>query len=622
MSGETSVLLILSIVLLAGAVAKTIGDRYKLPSIIFLLISGIILGPSGLNVVTEDVFGNSLTSIVGFAVAIIVFEGAFHLKISRIKRSGSSSIRLITIGAIIAFLGTAGSIYLVMDVGVEISLLIAALLVATGPTVITPIMEVVEVRPSVETAMETEGIANDVTAAILSVVIFEAIVISDEAGLTEFLIKFAERVAVGVGIGIIGAFILYQLAKIIAGQDNSVQDIEILVLVGAVTMFAGANSIVTESGVAAVAVSGIILGNIEFPFREEVGRFADNVTPIVLSVVFIILAALVKIETIVDIFWYEGLIVLILIIFVIRPLLVFISCYKGLFTFKEKVFISFVGPRGIIPASVASLFAIDLRDAGMGTEADILVSTVFLVIFATVFIEAGPARYIAEKLEIKPMKVIIVGGSETGKKLAERLSENRQETVTIIDKEKEVVENLRDEGFSAIHGDGTDIDVLEEAGIEDTKILAAVTGNDDTNLLSVKISESQYGVKNVYAKVNQEQNKEAFENIGINTVSESEATAIEVDNLIERPVVTNWMDDLRDNGDISDIVIENEDLDGIKLSEFKQKLPKNSLIVLVKRESEVIIPDGETKISQGDSVTFVAEEGRIHDIRFICQQEN
>lgn len=616
---ESSVLLIISIVLVAGAVAKVIGDRYKIPSIIFLLLFGITLGPSGLDVIGSETFGSSITSIVGFAVAIVVFEGAFHLELDRIRRSRTSTSRIVTIGAAIAFIGTAIPIHLIMGVSIEISILIASLLVATGPTVITPIMEVVDVRPPVETAMETEGITNDVTAAILAVVIFEAIIVPEDAGLRRFIIEFGERISVGIVFGVIGALLLYRLAKFIEGQNNSIHDVEILALASTVLIFAGANALATESGVAAVAVAGLILGNIDFPFKEEVREFSEQITPVVLSVVFIILAALVEISTILDILWYEGLLVVLMIIFVIRPLLVFVSSYGGLFTTREKLFMSFVGPRGIIPASVASLFAVDLREMGMSAEADILVSTVFLVIFATVFVEGGPARYIAQKLQIDPMKIIVVGGGDSGRHLADRLSEEREESVTIIEKNAERVSELRNEGYSVVEGDGRDTEVLEEAGIENSKVVASMTRDDDANLLATQLARNEYDVETVVSRVTNDENRGAFESLGVRVVSDSEATATEADNMIDRPVVSSWMEDVNSEGRIIDVKLEDQEYDGISVEDFDEELPEKSLVVLIKRGGNKLIVDGSMELQTGDYLTFVSTKESAEDIKFVCR---
>jgi Trk K+ transport system NAD-binding subunit len=433
-----------------------------------------------------------------------------------------------------------------------------------------------------------------------------------------FLIELGERIGIGIGMGLIGAYILYKIAEFVDGQKNSIQDVEILVLVSVILIFSASNYLATESGVAAVAVTGLVLGNIGFTFKEDVQEFAEGVTPVVLSVVFIILAALVEIQTIIDVLWYKGLIVVLLIILVIRPLLVFVSTFRGLFTIREKMFISFVGPRGLIPASVASLFAIDLRDMGLVAEADILVSTVFLVIFATVFVEGGPARYIAEKLQINPMKIIIIGGGDSGKELADRLSDQRKEAVTIVESDADRVAELRNQGYGVVHGDGRDVETLKQAGIESAKILAAMTRSDDANMLSTQLARNKYDIETVVSRVGNNENREAFESLGVRVVSDSESTAIEADNIIDRPAFTSWIEDLDTQGKVVDIEMNNEEYKGETTDAFHKELPDNSLIALIDRDGHPIIPDGDTKIKLGDKLTFVARDESIDDIRFIC----
>ena len=157
-----------------GVAAQILADRFEVPSIVFLIAAGIALGPEGLGVITRSSF-TSLPAIVGLSVAIIVFEGAFHLRIEKLRQATSESLRLVTAGAAIALVGTALVVRLALGADWGIAFLIGALLVATGPTVITPILDVVPVRDLVAAALETEGIINDVTAAILAVVVFKII---------------------------------------------------------------------------------------------------------------------------------------------------------------------------------------------------------------------------------------------------------------------------------------------------------------------------------------------------------------------------------------------------------------------------------------------------------------
>lgn len=172
---KPNLLLIVATIVALGVLSQVLADRYQVPSVLFLILSGIVLGPKVLGVVTQDAFGGSLSTIVGLSVAIIVFEGAFHLHIDKLRQAPSAAFRLVTVGALVSFLGTAAAVYYLLGADVGIALVVGALLIATGPTVITPILEIVPVRAPVGAALETEGIVNDVTAAILAAVIFKAV---------------------------------------------------------------------------------------------------------------------------------------------------------------------------------------------------------------------------------------------------------------------------------------------------------------------------------------------------------------------------------------------------------------------------------------------------------------
>ena len=463
-----------------GVIAQVLSDRFQVPSVVFLIAAGILLGPEVLGVVGPDSFGSALSAIVGLSVAIIVFEGSFHLRIQKLREAPTATLKLITIGAGIALIGTAATVRFLLSTSWNVAFLVGALLVATGPTVVTPILEVVPVRDRVEAALETEGIVNDVTAAILAVVIFEAIT----AGVTQpgaLLQLFIERLGIGLLIGaVVAALLIYGLQYVDLSPGNAPRNARLLVLAGALVAYGTADFIATEAGIAAVATAGIILGNTDIPYEEEISAFKGDVTLIVLSFVFIALAALLEFE-ILQTIGLRGIGITVIVALILRPLLVFISTRGNRFTAGERLFMSLVGPRGIIPASVATLFAIELRNAGMNQAADILVGTVFLVILITVVAEGGFARQIAEYLDIIPMRVLVIGGGTVGRALADRL-ESRGENVVLIEQSQEIVEIGRNEGFTVHHGDGTDTDVLTSAGGDSARIVVGATGDDDVNL--------------------------------------------------------------------------------------------------------------------------------------------
>jgi Trk K+ transport system NAD-binding subunit len=422
---------------------------------------------------------------------------------------------------------------------------------------------------------------------------------------------FAERLGVGMLFGVLVAAIVYYLLQYVdLSPGNAPQNARLLVLAGALVAYGAADAIVTEAGIAAVATAGVILGNLDVPYEEDISEFKGDITLIVLSFVFIALAALLQFSTLIQL-GVAGLAVVVLVAVVIRPLLVFVSCLGDRFTTAEKWFMSFVGPRGIIPASVATLFAIELRAQGLTEAADLLVGTVFLVILMTVVFEGGFARQIAEYLDVIPMRVLVIGGGKVGRTLAERL-EDRGENVVLIENNRETVETARNQGFAVHHGDGTDTDVLRSAGAEKSKVVVAATGDDDVNLLVAQLANSKFAPETLLARVNNPSNVDAFEELGVRTISTTLATAQALDNYIERPAMMNWMSEIGRSGDVQEVELTAEDLIERTVEEIGGEFPNGVLIALVSRDGDAQVPSEDFTVEYGDRLTII---GKREDVR-------
>jgi NhaP-type Na+/H+ or K+/H+ antiporter len=609
MAGGGNLITLVAAIIGVGVVAQILSDRFRIPSVVFLLASGVVLGPEVLGIVGPDSFGNALSAIVGLSVAIIVFEGAFHLRIDRLREAPSATFKLVTVGAVIALVGTTVVVRYALGTGWPVAALVGALLVATGPTVIAPILEVVPVRSRVGTALETEGIVNDVTAAILAVVIFEAIV-EDVGAPGELFALFTQRLGSGIVVGLaVAAAVFYALRYVDLSPGNAPQNARLLVLGGALVAYGAAEAVATEAGIAAAATAGLLLGNADIPYEEDVTDFKGDVTLIVLSFVFIALAALLQFEYLLGL-GLGGLLVAAVVAVVIRPLLVFVSTAGDRFTRQERLFMSFVGPRGIIPASVATLFAVEFRAQGMPEAANVLVGTVFLVIFLTVALEAGLARQLAEFLDVIPMRVIIIGAGNVGRTLARRL-EDRGENVVLIERDVNNVETARNAGLTVHHGDGTDTEVLRSAGAENAKIVATTTGDDDVNLLVAQLAESKFSPDTILARVNNPGNVDAFEDLGVRAISAVDATAMAFDDYIERPTLVNWMSEIGGHGEVQEIEVTSEELVGKTVSEIGPKLPTRCLIALVARDGETMVPDGDCRLERGDHITLIGDDESV-----------
>jgi NhaP-type Na+/H+ or K+/H+ antiporter len=630
MATETAPLLPLVATIIAlGVGAQVLSDRFQVPSVIFLIVAGILLGPvskvvgrtllgpSYPGLLHADSFGGALSAIVGLSVAIIVFEGAFHLKIAKLREAPAATLRLVTLGAGVMFVGTAALVRFALGASWGLAFLISALLIATGPTVITPIMEVVAVRDRVAAALETEGIVNDVTAAIMAVVVFETLTLG-EAGAAGLLQAFAERLGVGLLVGVVVAGVVWYLLRFVdLSPGNAPQNARLLVLAGALVSFSVAQTLATEAGVAAVATAGVLLGNADLPYEADIEAFKGDITLLVLSFVFIALAALLEFR---DLLKLElgGVAVVVGVALLLRPIAVFMSLRGDRFSRGETLFVSFVGPRGIIPASVATLFAIQLEANNNPEGASLLVGTVFLVILTTVVFEAGLARHIAEYLDVLPMRVIIVGGGTVGRALAERL-EDRGENVVIVEEDEDVIETARNAGFTVHMGDGTDTDELRSAGADNARIVVAATGDDDSNLLVSQLAASKFGVETVLARANNPDNVDAFEELGVRTISSTDATAWAMDNAIERPAMSAWMTSLGEAGDVQEVELQREELIGRPIREVGPELPGGCLIALVTRNGETRVPGADFTLQEGDHVTILGDRDGVREAMDFCR---
>ncbi|MEF8974249.1 MAG: NAD-binding protein, partial [Haloarcula sp.] len=315
---------------------------------------------------------------------------------------------------------------------------------------------------------------------------------------------------------------------------------------------------------------------------------------------------------------FGGLVVVIVVVALVRPLGVFLSTLGGRLTNRERMFVGALGPRGIIPASVATLFAIELRPDNP-EAATVLVGTVFLVIFATVMFQGGLARHFAQALDILPMQTLIVGGGRVGRELAMRY-ESRGEEVVLVDSDQDTVERTRADGHRVVNGDATNASVLEEAGADRASVVVAATADDDVNLLVAQLATTRFGVDTVVARANQPNNVEAFEDLDVETISASFAVADAIDDAVERPALAHWLSDSGRTGDVLEVELRNESLVDRTIAETAEKLPDGCLVAMVSRNGTDRVPDSDFRLASGDHLTLVCETNEaMQDARRLCQ---
>lgn len=497
MDGSFTLTLQIVIAVFAGITAQVLGETFKVPGIVFLLIIGIALGSDGLNILHPSDLGVGLEVIVALLVAIILFEGGLNLELRDLGRVSSSLRNLVTIGTGITLFGGSMAAHWLGEFPWQLAFLYASLVVVTGPTVISPLLKQVPVDREVATLLEGEGVLIDPVGAILAVVVLDTI-LNSEAGAMEFLSGLLLRGGIGIAIGLIGGALIGLLLKrrlTFLSEDLK----NLVVLAGVWGIFGVSQMIRSESGLMAVVLAGVVVRALSVPEERMLRRFKGQLTMLGVSVLFILLAADLSIASVFALGWGSVLTVLCL-MFIIRPLSVWVCTIGSQLNWRQKLFVGWVGPKGIVSASVASLFAILLTQRGI-TGGDSLKAIVFLTIMMTVVIQGLSARWVARWLNLTSEGVkgaVIVGCSPLGILLGE-LFQQEGESVVMIDTDPEACEKAEAANLPVIQSSALDETVLEEAGIESLGTFLATTNNGEVNLVLAQRALEEFQPPRVFA---------------------------------------------------------------------------------------------------------------------------
>ena len=497
MDGSFTLTLQIVIAVFAGITAQVLGETFKVPGIVFLLIIGVALGSDGLNILHPSDLGAGLEVIVALLVAIILFEGGLNLELRDLGRVSSSLRNLVTIGTGITLFGGSMAAHWLGEFPWQLAFLYASLVVVTGPTVISPLLKQVAVDRQVATILEGEGVLIDPVGAILAVVVLDTI-LNSEAGAMEFFSGLFLRGGIGIAIGVIGGGIIGLLLKrrlTFLSEDLK----NLVVLAGVWGIFGVSQMIRSESGLMAVVLAGVVVRALSVPEERMLRRFKGQLTMLGVSVLFILLAADLSIASVFALGWGSVLTVLCL-MFIIRPLSVWICTIGSQLNWRQKLFVAWVGPKGIVSASVASLFAILLTQSGI-TGGDSLKAIVFLTIMMTVVIQGLSARWVARWLNLTSegaKGAVIVGCNPLGVLLGE-LFQQEGESVVMIDTDPEACEQAEAANLSVIESSALDETVLEEAGIESLGTFLAMTNNGEVNLVLAQRALEEFQPPRVFA---------------------------------------------------------------------------------------------------------------------------
>jgi NhaP-type Na+/H+ or K+/H+ antiporter len=496
MNASLDLTLQIILTVVAGIGAQVLAEFLKVPGIVFLLLFGILLGPSALGLLHPELLGTGLEVIVSLLVAVILFEGGFNLELRELGMVSGSLRNLVTIGTLITLLGGGMAAHWLSEFPWPIAFLYASLVVVTGPTVINPLLRQVKVDRAVATLLEGEGVLIDPVGAILAVVVLNILLNgnTDPMNVASGLIA---RLSIGGSIGAIGGWLLGWILK----QSKFLSDDlkTLVVLAGLWGLFGTSQMLRNESGLMATVAAGIVLSASAVPEERLVKRFKGQLTILAVSVLFILLAADLSIAGVIALGW-GGVLTVLCLMLVVRPLNVWVCTWNSDLNWRQKLFLCWIAPRGIVSASVASLFAILLTQRGIN-GGDSIKALVFLTIVMTVFVQALTAQGVANLLKVTSKQAtgaVIVGCNPLSLLIA-RLFVDRGEPVSIIDTAPEARRQAEQENLQIFTSSALDTEVLEEAGLTFAGTFLALTSNGEVNLVLAQRATEEFQPPRVLA---------------------------------------------------------------------------------------------------------------------------
>ncbi|WP_417884596.1 cation:proton antiporter [Zunongwangia sp.] len=505
-------------IIILGILAQWVAWKFKIPAILPLILIGLAVGPVA-TLFTEDgskliepiwngefgLFpGESLFYFVSLAIGVILFEGGLTLKKGEILNVGFVIVKLITVAVIVTFIGAGIATHYIFNLSWEISFLFASLIIVTGPTVITPILRNIPLKRDVSTILKWEGILIDPIGALVAVLVFEFISAGKGKEYTStVLLEFGKIVLFGFTFGFTFAHALaYSIKKNIIPHYL----LNVLTLAAVLGVFVLSDQFAHESGLLAVVVMGMVMGNIDLPNLKELLYFKESLSVLLISILFILLSANINMADLYLVFTTKAILLFAVIVFVVRPLGVFISSVNSSLKFNEKLFISWVGPRGIVAAGIASLFGIELANRGV-EGAEYITPLVFMIVLGTVLLNATTARLFAKLIGVflkNSEGILVIGASSFSRLISEYLVDNGRHVV-LVDNNGMNVRKAKSAGLDAIEENVYSEDLVNNIELNDIGYLMAMTSNSEINKNAITKFRKHFGENGSFRVVSPEE---------------------------------------------------------------------------------------------------------------------
>ncbi|WP_339213059.1 sodium:proton antiporter [Ornithinibacillus sp. FSL M8-0202] len=494
---EPSLLLEVMLIFFLGIGSQWVAWRFRMPAIVVMAVTGLLIGPVLGFINPEEDFGSLYSPIISVAVAIILFEGSLNLSFKELRGLGKPVFRISTVGAFIAWILGSLTAHYIAGLSWAVAFVIGGLFIVTGPTVIMPLLRQAKLKPRPAKILKWEGIIVDPIGALLAVFAFEIIVYltSNDPDGTALIMFFAASMFAAVFGWLCGRAIGFIFER--GHIPEFLKSPAVFTVV--ILCFTVADEIMHETGLLSVTAMGITLANMGISSVADMRHFKENISILLISAIFIMLTASLQIDTILEIFSPNIIGYVLLMMFLVRPLSIFLSTFRTGLTFNEKLLVGWIAPRGIVALTVSSYFATILLDAGY-EDAEILTTLTFGLVFFTVIAHGFSIGWLAKRLNLSMEGrpgTLIVGSNKFTVELAKSLAKVNV-PIIIVDRSWQKLKLAREAGVPFYHEEFLSEQTEHHLDTIPYEYLIAATDSNSYNALVCTTFMPEYGRTNVF----------------------------------------------------------------------------------------------------------------------------
>ncbi|MBL1353072.1 MAG: cation:proton antiporter [Zetaproteobacteria bacterium] len=600
MNVSTDPTVVFVIAVLVAISSQLASERMRMPPIFLWLIAGMLLGPFGFHVIQIESVEPALHTLVELGLAIILFEGGMHLNLKALHEHRSVVGRLVIFGPFFTILIGSVAAHTLTGLSWSLSILFGAIVSIGGPTVITPIIRQVRLDRNISHVLSSEAMLVDAVGAILAIVALQW-ALSSETDHWMIFQHIIEKLGVGSLIGVLGGWLLSR--ALLLNISNQLEMRTIFTLACAWGIFVFANALSEQAGLMAVLVAGATMQRMKIPDFQSLKHFKGSLSVLLISVLFVLLAAQLDLSLLSHNLW-QSVVIFLLLAVVARPISAWCSGFQSTLTAPQVNFIALMAPRGVVVAAIGSLFGLLLQAEGI-PQTELLTSLIFSIIILSVFIYGFLARPLSRWLHVNAgdeRSVIIIGGGQMGAELGRALGSDRE--VRFLDTNGDIVKHLQHGGFTAVQGNALDPLYLEILHAEEVKAVIVMTGSSDHNLLIASLAKEHFHVPNIYVALQEEHEGKHRDLIH----------KLQARRLFAKPyTATYWHDQAFRKRLVHEIryVEKDSPLIGALLSEIR--IPHGVQPLAIIRNGISLIPHDDIRLEAGDEMALLLRPERIQE---------